>query len=165
MRPITSTTSASEASTPAGRTSSWPTGRSGSCSRRSACPPTWRRRVGTGARSRGSIEGRVLRIVLASQEYPPETAHGGIGTQTHAKAHGLVARGHEVHVLSHSTDGQRHEYRDGRVRVTRIPGVDARLPVNTDPVRWLSYSVEVAAALAALHARTPVDVIDFPEWA
>jgi glycosyltransferase involved in cell wall biosynthesis len=106
-----------------------------------------------------------LRIVLASQEYPPQTAHGGIGTQTHAKAHGLAARGHEVHVISHSTDGLRHEYRDGRVRVTRIPGGDVRLPIHTDPVRWVTYSVEVAAAVAALHAQAAVDVIDFPEWA
>jgi glycogen(starch) synthase len=106
-----------------------------------------------------------VRIVLVSQEYPPETAHGGIGTQTYLKAHGLAARGHEVHVVSHSTDADRHEYRDGHVWVTRIPGVDGRLPVHTEPVRWLSYSVEVAAAVAALQARAPLDVVDFPEWA
>lgn len=100
-----------------------------------------------------------------SQEYPPETAHGGIGTQTYLKAHGLAARGHELHVVSHSTDGRRHESRDGPVHVTRIPGPDARLPVHTEPVRWLGYSVEAAAAVADLHARAPLDVVDFPEWA
>ncbi len=106
-----------------------------------------------------------MRIALVSQEYPPETAHGGIGSQTHAKAHGLAALGHEVHVVSHSTDQGRREYRDGAVFVTRIPGADGRIPIHTDPVRWLTYSVEVAAAVAALHARSPLDVVDFPEWA
>jgi glycosyltransferase involved in cell wall biosynthesis len=107
----------------------------------------------------------MVRIALVSQEYPPDTAHGGIGSQTHLKAHGLAALGHEVHVVSHSTDGTRREYRDGAVRVLRIPGADARLPIHTDPVRWLSYSVEVAAAVAELHAGAPLEVIDFPEWA
>src|SRR5438093_665826 len=38
-----------------------------------------------------------MRIGLVSQEYPPETAHGGIGTQTYLKAHGLAALGHAVY--------------------------------------------------------------------
>jgi glycosyltransferase involved in cell wall biosynthesis len=36
--------------------------------------------------------------------------------------------------------------------------------VQTEPVAWLTYSVEVAAAVAALHQRAPLDVVDFPEW-
>lgn len=106
-----------------------------------------------------------MRIAFASQEYPPETAHGGIGSQTYLKAHGLAGLGHEVHVVSHSTDGRRHEYDDGPVRVTRIPGADDRLAIHTDPVRWLTYSAEVAAAVADLHRRAPLDIVDFPEWA
>jgi glycosyltransferase involved in cell wall biosynthesis len=105
-----------------------------------------------------------VRVALVSQEYPPETARGGIGTQTYAKAHGLAALGHEVHVVSHSTDGERHEYRDGKVRVTRIPGPDARLPIHTEEARCLAYSVEAATAVAELHARKPLDVVDFPEY-
>jgi starch synthase len=106
-----------------------------------------------------------LRIALVSQEYPPETAHGGIGSQTHLKAHGLASRGHEVFVISHSIDGDQHETTDGLVSVTRIPRPDARLPIRTDPVRWLAYSVDVAAAVARLHARVSLDLVDFPEWA
>lgn len=105
-----------------------------------------------------------MRIAIVSQEYPPETAHGGIGTQTHAKAHGLAALGHEVKVISHSIDGSRHVYRDGDVSVTRIPGMDARLPIHTEATRWLTYSAEVAGAVAALHAESPLDIVDFPEW-
>jgi glycosyltransferase involved in cell wall biosynthesis len=106
-----------------------------------------------------------MRIAIVSQEYPPETAHGGIGTQAYLKAHGLAARGHEVHVVSHSTDGRGRVYDDGPVRVLRILGYDDRLPVNTEAARWVTYSAEVAAAVSELHDRSPLDLVDFPEWA
>jgi glycosyltransferase involved in cell wall biosynthesis len=106
-----------------------------------------------------------VRILFVSQEYPPETAHGGIATQTYLKAHGLAALGHEVHVLSHSTDGERHDARDGDVEVIRIPSSDARLAALTEPARWLAYSFEVAAEIARVHQRSPLDLVDFPEWA
>jgi glycosyltransferase involved in cell wall biosynthesis len=105
-----------------------------------------------------------MRVALVSQEYPPETAHGGIATQTYAKAQGLSALGHDVHVVSHSVDAQRHEYQTGAVRVIRIPGFDAQMPVNTESARWITYSVLVAAEIARLHRRWRLDVVDFPEW-
>src|SRR5207249_10781755 len=37
---------------------------------------------------------RPMRICIVSQEYPPETGGGGIGTQSYLKAQGLSARGH-----------------------------------------------------------------------
>ncbi|MBW3623990.1 MAG: glycosyltransferase family 4 protein [Armatimonadetes bacterium] len=106
-----------------------------------------------------------MRLALASQEYPPETAHGGIGTQTYLKAHGLAALGHEVIVLSHSTEDRKQEMWTDSVRVVRIPGFDDRLLYQTEPVRWLTYSALVAAELTELHRQTPLDLIDFPEWA
>jgi len=80
------------------------------------------------------------------------------------KAHGLSALGHEVFVVSHSLDAETHTTRDGDVNVIRIPGKDAVLPIYSDAARWLSYSVEVAAAISSLHAQYPLDVVDFPEW-
>jgi glycosyltransferase involved in cell wall biosynthesis len=105
-----------------------------------------------------------MRICLVSQEYPPETADGGIGYQTHAKAHGLARKGHEVHVISMSPDHQQHEYRDELVQVLRIPGCWHRLPICSPAVEWLTYSVEVAAAVAGLHSRSPLDLLEFPEY-
>jgi glycosyltransferase involved in cell wall biosynthesis len=105
-----------------------------------------------------------VRIALVSQEYPPETAKGGIGSQTYLKAHGLAARGHEVHVISHTSGPAVDESRDGNVRVIRTPGFYHRMAIWTQAVEWLTYSAEVAAVLAALHARHPLDLIDFPEW-
>jgi glycosyltransferase involved in cell wall biosynthesis len=107
----------------------------------------------------------VLSICLVSQEYPPETAHGGIGSQTYLKAHGLASLGHRVHVISRSKGGgAAQEHDDDGVHVVRIPGAEDRLSVQTTLGDWLTYSAAVAEAVAKLHARGPLDVIDFPEW-
>ncbi len=105
-----------------------------------------------------------MRIALVSQEYPPETAKGGIGTQTFMKAHGLTALGHEVHVISRSPNAERTHRDDGGVHVTRVPGLNARMGVYTEAADWLGYSAEVAAAIASLHLKTPLDLVEFPEW-
>ena len=104
-----------------------------------------------------------MRIALVSQAYPP-IAGGGISTQTYAKAHGLAALGHSIHVIAHSSDSARHELWDGPVHVLRIPNIDSRLPIHTEPVRWLTYSTEIAAAVANLHAQIGLDLVDFPEY-
>jgi glycosyltransferase involved in cell wall biosynthesis len=105
-----------------------------------------------------------VRIVLVSREYPPETAHGGIGTQTYLKAHGLARRGHAVRVVTQSIDADRRDYKDGDVDIVRIPGYEAHLPLYNEAAEWLTYSVLVATELAAQMEREPIDVIDFPEW-
>ena len=106
-----------------------------------------------------------MRIALVSQEYPPETAKGGLGTQTYLKAHGLAARGHEVHVVSQTAGPMLEHTRDADVHVIRTPGFYPRMPIWTEPAGWLTYSAEIAAVLAQLHAESPLDLIDFPEWA
>jgi glycosyltransferase involved in cell wall biosynthesis len=103
-------------------------------------------------------------IVLAAREYPPETADGGIGTQTYAKAHGLSALGHTVVVVSASVDNVRHDYQDREVRVIRIPTFEDRMPLYTEVAEWTTYSALVAAEIARLHDESPVDLVEFPEW-
>jgi glycosyltransferase involved in cell wall biosynthesis len=105
-----------------------------------------------------------MRICLVSQEYPPETAKGGIGTQTYMKAHGLAGLGHEIFVLSR-VEGytERREYRTGDVTVIRIPNI--LRSVHTEIADWVIYSGAVAAELSRLHYRAPLDLVDFPEWA
>ena len=107
-----------------------------------------------------------MRIALVSQEYPPETAKGGLGTQTYLKAHGMAARGHEVHVISHTGKNrvEQWEYMDGDVHVLRIPGFYHRLFIRALPVEWITYSAEVAAAVETLHSRHALDLVEFPEW-
>jgi glycosyltransferase involved in cell wall biosynthesis len=105
-----------------------------------------------------------MRIAIVSQEFPPETGSGGIGTQACAKALGLADRGHEVLVISHSVDEFRHESRQGNVHVIRIPGYDSELTIETEQVRWLTYSMRVAVELSRMHADVDLDLAEFPEW-
>ena len=106
-----------------------------------------------------------LRIALVSQEYPPETGHGGIARQAHLKAHGLAARGHEVVVVSAAPDGKRSVRWDGPIEVVRLALGSGRAVPRTEAGRWLAYSTEVAAELAELDGIAPFDLVDFPEWA
>jgi len=105
-----------------------------------------------------------MRIALVAQEYPPETAHGGGSTQTYLRAHGRAQLGQAESLCSHSTDKDRHEYRDGQVQILRIPGWDRHLPIQTEPARWITYGAAVASAVAGLHAKTQLDLVVFPEW-
>lgn len=106
-----------------------------------------------------------MKIALVSQEYPPETARGGIGSQTYTKAHGLAALGHQVYVISRSITSDKQVTISGGVQVIRIPGMEKQLPEMSEPVQWLSHSLLVAAEIEALHAEVNLDIIDFPEWA
>lgn len=105
-----------------------------------------------------------MNLLLVSQEYPPETGHGGIATHTQQKARGLASLGHRVLVLSHAGAGGPGERRDGDVRVHRIAGADARLPLRSEPARWIAWSVEVAAAVDGLLQREPFDLVEFVDW-
>ncbi len=106
-----------------------------------------------------------MKIALVSQEYPPETAHGGIATQTYSKAKGLAGLGHEVYVISRSISTTRQETTDGNITTIRIPGMDELIPEMTEIVHWITHSVMVAVELESLHKRIGFDIIDFPEWA
>lgn len=105
-------------------------------------------------------------ICLVSQEYPPETAWGGVGTQTWVKARGLARLGHEVHVLSCSAEGSpglRTERHDG-VTVHRMHPPGYEFPIYGKPLWLLGYTWAVAAALHQLMERHRFDVLDFPEF-
>ena len=104
-----------------------------------------------------------MRIGLVSQEYPPETAKSGIGTQTYLKARGLVAMGYDVRVISRSLSDARIETTKNGIRVIRVPST--AMPVYTEVADWVSYSQRVAEEIADQHAREPFDILDFPEWA
>lgn len=70
-----------------------------------------------------------MRILLVSQEYPPETHWGGIATYMSTLAPALVSAGHDVHVLSVVPGQNRSTVRgpDGVV-VHRAPLIRPRAP-------------------------------------
>lgn len=106
-----------------------------------------------------------MKIALVTQEYPPETARGGIGSQTEIKARGLTAFGHQVFVISRSLDSKRHEQFNNGITVIRVPGLEGRIPDMTESVQWVTNSLVMATEIEALHKRVYLDIIDFPEWA
>ncbi|CAN5224145.1 glycogen synthase [soil metagenome] len=107
-----------------------------------------------------------MNICLVSQEYPPETPWGGIGTQTYYKAHALVRRGHNVHVLTRSLE------KGPEVTTTTADGVTVHrmLPPGYDftffnrVTYMMGYAWYVLKHLNALMEQTTFDVIDFPEF-
>jgi glycosyltransferase involved in cell wall biosynthesis len=104
-----------------------------------------------------------MKIALVSQEYPPESS-GGIATQTCMKAKGLSDLGHQIFVITRSSDEDRHEMETNNIHVIQIPGLEYLIGDMRDIVQWITYSTRVAAELEALHKREKVELIDFPEW-
>jgi glycosyltransferase involved in cell wall biosynthesis len=107
-----------------------------------------------------------MNICLVSQEYPPETAWGGIATQTRTKAQALARLGHHVQVLTRAAEpgpDMRVEG-DGAVTVHRMqpPGFD--FPLYSEPSYLLGYTWHVLRALDRLMTVTPFDVLDFPDF-
>jgi glycosyltransferase involved in cell wall biosynthesis len=103
---------------------------------------------------------RLMRICIVSQEYPPETARGGIGTQAYDKAHGMVARGHDVIVLSRGK--QPSVVTAGGVTVIRLPF--NTWVAHTEAADWVGHSADVAEELLRIHERTPLDLVEFAEY-
>jgi len=105
-----------------------------------------------------------MKLCLVSQEYPPETGGGGIGTQTYLKAHGLAARGHEVHVISSTYTGADHTVQDGQVIVHRVQNPAAETHFSELSVQWVGYSWAIAKKIYTLLDETQFDLIEFPEY-
>lgn len=105
-----------------------------------------------------------MRVLFVSQEYPPETGWGGIGTYVGILAEALSARGADVHVLSSVPGQATATTNDGGVTVhrlsqIRVPGVGraTHLPETTRRL-WTAM-----AALRRSNIANP-DVIEAPEW-
>jgi glycogen(starch) synthase len=107
-----------------------------------------------------------MRVLFVSQEFPPETGWGGIGTYAGTIAPALVRAGAEVHALS-VVDGQKRSSRvvDGvhvhRAPVRRIPGVGrvTRLPET-------ARRIAIAGSVLREQRRLGLDfdVCESPEW-
>ena len=103
-----------------------------------------------------------MRICYVTQEYPPDTAKGGIAAQTIVKATQLAHRGHDVHVITRAGERAGSWTTDG-VHIQRL--IQPKLSAHTEIADWVAWSSDAAAAVAALHAQNPIDLVEFPEWA
>jgi glycosyltransferase involved in cell wall biosynthesis len=117
------------------------------------------------------MNGGRLRICLISEELPPETGWGGIGSYSWHIARGLAEAGHRVHVVARCWEGRRLEQIDG-VEVHRLPipepswrrgtwWINGRFPESRQVFLW---SAAVRRAVADIRAREGLDLIESPEF-
>ena len=112
-----------------------------------------------------------MRICLVSQAYPPETAAGGIGTQTWNKAHALTKLGHQVEVLScagRAMDRPLRTSTESGVTVHRLQfpreTEDSAVVLYSQSAHVLGYSWSVLEGLDMLIKTRRFDLINFPEY-
>jgi glycosyltransferase involved in cell wall biosynthesis len=122
-----------------------------------------------------------MRICLVSEEFPPETGWGGIGTHTYNLSLALADLGHDVEVVSKSVDGNVHVLEKGNLRIYRIPESDNNHAVlrslgNVSPkiqkYSWFSsfseYPLKTLRRGAAishwLKSKPPFDIIETPDY-
>src|SRR4051794_7558367 len=107
-----------------------------------------------------------MRVLLVSQEFPPETGWGGIGTYLGVLAPALVRAGAEVHVLS-VVEGQPRSDRELEgVHVHRVP---LRRPRGVGrathlPLTWRRMSLAAAVSRQMRRLGHRFDVCESPDW-
>lgn len=107
-----------------------------------------------------------LNVCLLSQEYPPGVV-GGIGRLTYELACGLAERGHIVHVLTKSSNGQNTVDFEDDVWVHRLvedrkeppPPNGTRIPTQI----W-NRSARLLREVRRIHEMQPIDIVEGPIW-
>lgn len=106
-----------------------------------------------------------MHICYISQEYPPETGWGGVGSYTHEMAHALAGEGHRVTVISRAVDGE-NVTKDRGVEVHRIsptPSWDA-VPILWRLNRiWPGFAWAAMRRLRSIHRQLPIDLVEAAE--
>jgi glycogen synthase len=105
-----------------------------------------------------------MKVLLVSQEVPPETAWGGIGTYIDVLSEALAAKGVEVHVLSvvHGQPASRREHAGATVHRFSLPAVHR--PSRFAPEAWRRVLLAVSVARLLPRLRFRPDVVECPEW-
>ena len=105
-----------------------------------------------------------MHLGLVCDEYPP-APHGGIGSVSRDLAEGLAAAGHRVTVVGMSTTQPVPREREEMVNGVRV----VRLPASPKSQRrrltsWWERR-KLRRVLARLHAESPMDLIECPDYA
>lgn len=98
-----------------------------------------------------------MNICFFSQEYPPETHVGGIGTYTYNMAGALAGLGHTVHVIA-STQNSDNSYEDNGVWVHRVRIFKMKLK----ELALFRYSCSVAKKVSQINCR--FDIVQSSEY-
>jgi glycogen synthase len=110
-----------------------------------------------------SMLGAHVRVGIFSSAYPGINGTGGIPVYTHSLATGLVALGHEAHVLVHDEKGELDEHFD--VDGVHLHAVRAaHAPVIARWLRGSRESVQTSMAALRLCLRHRLDLFEFPNF-
>jgi glycogen(starch) synthase len=108
---------------------------------------------------------RALHICYISQEYPPETGWGGIGSYTYEMAHALAGAGHRVTVISRAVDGESITNGDGIEvhRVSPTPKWDS-VPIFWRLNRvWPGFAWAAMRKVRSINRKHPIDIVEAAE--
>jgi glycogen(starch) synthase len=105
-----------------------------------------------------------MRILLVSQEMPPDTGWGGIGTYVDVLSEALAATGNEVHVLSVVEGQKRSRQQIGEVTVHRHPLPRMKVPDRMPPESWRRLWLAIVVARLVASLGLDPTVIECPEW-
>jgi glycosyltransferase involved in cell wall biosynthesis len=106
-----------------------------------------------------------LHVCFLSQEYPPETGWGGIGSYTYDMAHALVAAGHQATVIARAVSEER-TVDDQGVTVHRVlpsPGWDAKRVLWRLNHFWPGFAWAAMHRLKSIHSSNTVHVVESGE--
>lgn len=106
-----------------------------------------------------------LHICYISQEYPPETGWGGIGSYTYEMAQAMARAGHRVTVISRALNGE-SVVNEGAVTVHRVrPGPRwESMPVLWRLNRiWPGFAWAAMLKVRRLHRQQRIDIIEAAE--
>ncbi len=106
-----------------------------------------------------------LQLCFISQEYPPDTGWGGIGSYTFDMAHALVDAGHRVTVIARAANEER-VVDDRGVEVHRIqpaPRWDRMRVLWRMNRVWPGFAWAAMRRLREIHRRSPVDIVESGE--
>jgi len=114
-----------------------------------------------------------MHICYIEAGYPHRGGGGGAGTYVRLVGQELCRRGHRVTVISRQIEGIPDVYDDGPIQVHRLPWGNlhwyfSRMPAIGRcigrPLRSLEYGWRVTRKIQDIHARNPIDIVEFSEF-
>lgn len=106
-----------------------------------------------------------LHICYISQEYPPETGWGGIGSYTYEMAHAVAGAGHRVTVISRAVNAESVTTGDG-VEVHRVapsPTWDSIPALWRFNRIWPGFAWAAMRRIRQIHSEHPIDIVEAAE--
>jgi glycosyltransferase involved in cell wall biosynthesis len=112
-----------------------------------------------------------MKICLISEEFPPETGWGGIGTYAQILARGLTELGHRVHVIARTWGEDSSQDVDGvQLHRLAVPEPSWRRGTCTLSTHFyatrhvLYWAYRVSQLIRRIHAVERLDIVESPEF-